>query len=499
MWYALGLIAVIAGGFWLLYPAESASIEYRFDTVQRGEISLTVTATGTLEAVTTVQVGSQVSGTIKALYADYNTIVQAGDVVAQIDPTFLEAQVKDSEAGVERLKALEEEARRNLDMAKKLYEKDHISQQEYDAKRTALDVATANRRSAEAGLDRARVNLKFATIRAPIDGVVISRNVDVGQTVAASLQAPVLFQIANDLAKMQVKTSIDEADIGKVQTGQEVSFTVDAYPDRRFRGRVSELRLEPIEANSVITYNVIIDVPNEDLSLMPGMTANVTILVERRSDVLKISSRALQFTPPEGAPIADTPQEAAPPEPLDKDTANSIAEAKPAEKGAKKAAKKQPDVQQNPFAGLSREQIREKIQSMSPAERQAMRERFIAMRGERGGWRPGAGGNFEGFNRSELLANSTTESEGKPARQLTEKWERKSSASTSNKFGKVWIQDANGKLRVMPVRLGLSDGIFTEIISEDLKEGDQVLLMAVVTGEKQTDNSALPRGGRGRF
>lgn len=298
LWIAVGAVVVLGGGFLLFNNGGSDKITYRTAKVDRGDISVVISATGTLQAVTTVQVGSQVSGTIAKLYADYNTRVKEGQLLAQLDPTFLQASVNEQRANVDRAIAQVNEAQRNYNRTADLFAKALVSQADMDAATTALESAKASLAQAKAALQRAEVNLRYATIRAPISGVVISRNVDVGQTVAASLQAPTLFTIAQDLRKMQVQASVDEADIGNVQVGQSVTFRVDAYPEREFKGVVSQIRLAPVITQNVVTYTVIIDVDNNDLKLMPGMTATVSIEVASKEDVLRVPIQAIRFTPP---------------------------------------------------------------------------------------------------------------------------------------------------------------------------------------------------------
>jgi HlyD family secretion protein len=293
----LSVIVLGAGGFFYFSNGSSPDVMYRIDKVTRGDLQVVVTATGTLSAVTTVQVGTQVSGTIAKLYADFNTIVKKGQVVALIDPTFLEASVKDAAANLQRAKAQANESKRAFNRTKTLLGKGLASQADYDAAITAYESNSAAQKQAQAQLDRAEINLRYATIRAPIDGVVISRAVDVGQTVAASLSAPTIFTIANDLTKMQVQANVDEADIGKVQVSQQVKFTVDAYAEQPFQGTVSQIRLAPVTVQNVVNYTVIIDVPNPELKLMPGMTATVTILVAKKENVLKVPTVALRFQP----------------------------------------------------------------------------------------------------------------------------------------------------------------------------------------------------------
>lgn len=296
----IGAVVVLGiSSYYYILNDKSNEIQYRIEKVTRGDMEVVVTATGTLSAVTTVQVGSQVSGTLAKINVDFNDKVTKGEIIAQIDPTFLEASVRDAEASLQRTTAQYNEAKRNFERTKTLLEKNLASQAEYDAALTQYESNNAARKQTEAQLERAKINLRYATIKSPIDGVVISRAVDVGQTVAASLSAPTLFTIANDLTKMQVQASVDEADIGKVKIDQTVTFTVDAYPEQTFRGKVRQVRLSPKVEQNVVNYTVIIDVPNDDMKLMPGMTATVTILVTKKESVLKVPTLALRFNPPE--------------------------------------------------------------------------------------------------------------------------------------------------------------------------------------------------------
>ncbi len=298
VWSAVvvALIVVVAGYFWIR-KAETEKTTYQTVALDRGDVTVTITATGTLEAVTTVQVGSQVSGTIAKLYADFNSVVKEGDLLAQLDSTFLRASVNQQQANLDRAQAQLNEAQRSYDRTNGLFTRNLGTQADLDAAISNLESAKASLRQAQASLDGAKVNLKYSTIRAPISGVVISRNVDVGQTVAASLSAPTLFTIANDLRQMQVQASIDEADIGSIKVGQDVTFQVDAYPEDKFDGTLSQIRLAPVISQNVVTYDVIINVSNPDLKLMPGMTANVTIVVAHAENVLRAPLAAIRFTP----------------------------------------------------------------------------------------------------------------------------------------------------------------------------------------------------------
>ena len=284
---------------------------YRSVKLERGDIASTILATGTLNPVILVQVGSQVSGNIKRLYADFNSVVKKNQVIAQIDPMLLKAEVEKARANykaalanVDKAKVIVTDTRRTLNRYKALVKENLVSQSDVDTAQTNYDSAAAQIEVARAQVDQTRSTLDFsrtrldyAIIRSPVDGIVLSRNVDVGQTVAASLQAPTLFTIAQDLTEMQVNTSVDEADIGRVEVGQEVTFTVDAYPSEVFKGRVSQIRNAPQVVQNVVTYDVIIEVENLDLKLKPGMTANVSIVVAKKRNVLRIPNAALRFRP----------------------------------------------------------------------------------------------------------------------------------------------------------------------------------------------------------
>jgi len=308
-------ILVLAGtgyGFWRWGSSPKES-PYVTTPVQRGNVTQVVSSTGTLQAVITVLVGSQISGTIDKLFADFNTKVKAGQVVAQLNQDKFKASVDQAranllaaESNMAKAKVSVVDAQRTLDRNRELRKRDLMPQSELDAAQTAYDAALAQLEvnkaqsaQAQAGLNQATVDLNNTVIRSPVDGIVISRNVDVGQTVAASLQAPTLFTIANDLAKMEVHTNVDEADVGNVTEGQEVSFTVDAFPARRFRGRVHQVRNAPTVVQNVVTYDAVVRIDNKELLLKPGMTANVQFLVNRKEDVLTIPNMAMRFKPPD--------------------------------------------------------------------------------------------------------------------------------------------------------------------------------------------------------
>ena len=293
------IIAVAAAvlGLILFYVLRSGNngVSYRTDPVTLGDVQRIVTATGTVNPVTTVQVGTQVSGAIKYLYADFNSRVKKGQIIAQIDPAFYETQLAQAQANADHADAAMRDAERILNQNKTLYARNLVAKNDYDAAVTGYDGAKAQVAQAKAALQTAATNLSYTKIFSPVDGIVISRNVDVGQTVAASFQTPTLFTIAQDLTKMQIDTNVAESDIGVVKVGQDVEFTVDAYPDSTFKGKVWQKRQAPITVQNVVTYDVVIQVNNSDFRLMPGMTANVSIIIETQHDVLRITNAALRF------------------------------------------------------------------------------------------------------------------------------------------------------------------------------------------------------------
>jgi HlyD family secretion protein len=311
--WLVALVAVGTAGTWTYYTRSRSQPAPTVATavVTRGDVVETVDATGTLQAVTTVQVGTQVSGTIKALHADFNTRVRRGQVIAELEPSLFDTQVEQARASLTRLEAdvrraevQLEDAQQKLRRARELAGRELIAASDLDTAEISARVADAALRGAQAQVVQARaslhqteVNLAHTIIKAPIDGVVISRNVDVGQTVAASMQAPTLFVIARDLREMQVEASIAESDIGRIRTGQSVTFGVDAYPAEVFTGGVSQVRLQPVIEQNVVSYVTVIDVPNPDLRLKPGMTANVTVEIARASNVLRVPNAALRVRP----------------------------------------------------------------------------------------------------------------------------------------------------------------------------------------------------------
>ena len=465
----------------------------------RGDVVDTVGATGALEAVTTVQVGSQVSGIIDALYADFNSIVREGDVIARLEPSLFQSQVEQSranlaraEADVARLTVALEDARTQLRRSEELAAQDLIAASELEAAQVAVRSAQAQLQSAEASviqsrasLNQSEVNLGHTVITAPIDGIVIARQVDVGQTVAASMSAPELFIIAADLTEMQVIANIDESDVGRIRPGQPVTFTVDAYAAEEFEGTVSQIRLEPVVLQQVVTYATVIDVPNNDLRLKPGMTATVTLEIARREDVLRVPNSALRFRPtpdmfavlnqpvPEilqrggdGRPGGGAGGFGGPGGPGGRGGAGGFGGRGGASGfGGPGGGRGGPGGGGGPggFANMSdaeRQAMRERIQSMTPDQRA---EFFAARRAEGGGGFGGPGGRG-GPGAARRPANRNTG----PAIRAVER-----GASTIDALfapleveetpGRLWVMDGD-RLTPVEVRLGVTDGTATELV-----------------------------------
>jgi HlyD family secretion protein len=308
------ILALLVGSGWYFFAKRTPEITYRTAPVERGTIVAAVAATGNLSAVTTVQVGTQVSGTIQKLYVDYNSRVKKGQTIAEIDPSLFNASVEQAtgnslsaEANRQKARVALADAERTLKRNQQLLKDGIISQADFDVSETAVQSAQAAIRASEGSvaqtrgaLMQSRTNLRYSIIRSPVDGVVISRAVDVGQTVAASFQTPTLFTIAQDLTKMQIEVSVDEADISRIVEGQKATFTVDAYPEQTFAGRVVQVRSSPVITQNVVTYVVVVNVDNADLKLKPGMTANVAIEVGHVDNALKVPAAALRFRPKSG-------------------------------------------------------------------------------------------------------------------------------------------------------------------------------------------------------
>jgi HlyD family secretion protein len=294
--------STLTGVLWVRHHADASTApSYRLGTIERGSVRSTVSATGTLQAVRTVEVGTQVSGQIAALYVDFNSHVKKGQLIARIDPVLQEQAVRDAQAGVARSEAVVTQTRLEYERSQKLHEQQIATDAEFNVAQSNYAVARANLTSAQISLDKARQNLSYTNIYSPIDGEVVERAMDVGQTVAASLSAPKLFVIANDLSRMQILASVDESDIGKIVAGQPVTFTVQSFPERQFTGSVEQVRLNSTTLNNVVSYTAVVSVSNADGKLLPGMTASVKLVTGTADSVLTVPAAALRFTPPEGA------------------------------------------------------------------------------------------------------------------------------------------------------------------------------------------------------
>ncbi|MBN2346146.1 MAG: efflux RND transporter periplasmic adaptor subunit [Candidatus Aminicenantes bacterium] len=294
---AVVLVAALA---WILTRnGGNGQSRYTMTKVDRGDLEALVSSTGTLDAVTTVQVGTQVSGRIAKIYTDFNQMVKKGELLAMLDTSSLQMAVSEAESSYEKAKAQLKQSRQDLDRAQYLFKENIKTKNDLEQAQVNYELAVATMKSAQSSLERARINLGYASIYAPIDGIVISRSVDVGQTVAASFSSPTLFLIANDLEKMQILAYVDESDIGQIKEGQEVRFTVQAHPTRTFSGAVSQIRLEPTTTNNVVNYTVVINVANPEGLLLPGMTATIDFIVGQARDVLRVANAALRIKPTE--------------------------------------------------------------------------------------------------------------------------------------------------------------------------------------------------------
>ena len=292
-------VAIVAGGVYAFLQKQEAPFEVSYETakVEKATIGNSVTATGTIEAVTSVEVGTQVSGIIDKIYVDYNSVVKKGQVIAELDKTNLISELKSATSQLESAKSDLNYQQSNFSRMKTLYGKGLISANDYESARLSLQQAQSLVAQRQEAVNTAQTNLSYATITSPIDGVVLSKSVEEGQTVASSFSTPTLFTIVKDMTDMRVVASVDEADIGQVKVGQRVTYTVDAYPDETFEGTVTQVRNEATTENNVVTYEVVISAPNPDLKLKPGLTANVTIYTLEQSGIVSVPTKALRFTP----------------------------------------------------------------------------------------------------------------------------------------------------------------------------------------------------------
>ncbi len=438
-WIVLLLVIAAVGFGWRWYSgrADDDNPGYRTATVARGDLTQSVTANGQITPVKNVQVGSQISGIIKDLFVDFNAQVTNGQVIAQIDPSTYQQNLGLADAELANSKAMLEYAQINHRRTKELRAGELVAAADLDKTLADLHQAEAGVKMREAAVNKAKVDLERTTIYAPIDGVVISRNVDVGQTVAASFTAPTLFVIANDLTKMQIEAAVSEADVGGIDVGQKVEFSVDAFPGRIFNGSVMQVRYAPVTNQNVVTYTTIVEVSNPDLKLRPGMTATASIIIAQRRDALKVSNAALRFRPPETAKLTGA-------------TNNAVGRRGPATTDSRTGSGKSVAVAGRPSGGSggygagggsgggNRDEMRQRYQNMSPEERAAMRARFSSREGAR--------------------ASSGEESPIRTVYVIEE-------AAPDPK--------AEPTLKAVTVRVGISDGKDSEVL-EGLKEGDVV-------------------------
>jgi len=482
-------VAAAAAGGWYWYGSRNgeAEVRYRVAKVERGPLAAVVIASGTLNATTTVQVGSQISGQVKEIFADFNTPVKKDQVIARIDPSTFELRVNQAradldsaegavavaragmaaqQAEVARVRFALQDAQRDFDRKKQLVDKKFISPAELEKAQSLLDSTREQLRAVQAQikvneaqvasaraavkqreslLKQAQVDLERTIIRAPVDGTVILRNVDAGQTVAASLQAPVLFTIAQDLRDMQVEAAIDEADVGRLRTAMSATFSVDAFPRRSFAGEIRQIRKSPQNVQNVVSYVVVISAANPDLALLPGMTANVRIVVDSRADVLRVPNAALRWRPPGAADAkaADAPPQQAGGQAVQQFRGRIMEEVKPSE--AQRA-------QLDDIFAESRQKFARVRDMKGESDRRREVERIRSETNARIG---------------EILT-----SEQRPA------WERllaESGTRGQASSGRVWILEGS-QPKAVAVRLGLTDGTTTELLQSPLAEGAEVII-----------------------
>jgi HlyD family secretion protein len=512
---ALAVLAAAGAAYWY-YGGQPAQSNFRTAKIERGNLVAAVSSTGTLNPVVSVQVGSQVSGQIKEIFVDYNSVVKKGDVIARIDPDSFALRVNqamaDLEAGrataltqranvaalqaeVSRAQVALAEAERDLKRNQSLVEKGFVAQAVLEKSQSAVATARENVKTAQAQravgdaqvrngealvkqresqLAQAKVDLERTTIRAPVDGIVISRSVDAGQTVAASLQAPTLFLIARNLTDMQVEASIDEAEIGRVAVGQDTTFTVDSFPGRTFNGKITQVRKAAQVVQNVVTYIAVISAPNPDQALLPGMSTNVRIITANRNDVVKLPNAALRFRPPG----------AAAPKPQTKGGDKGGDGAKPAAKAKPGGNAQTTRDRLTKELGLSEEQ-----QARLEAIQRETREKIAAITADSPAQRKRAIGQLRAQSRGRIAEMLSPEQRVKYEAMIA------SLQGITERRGTVWVLDAAGKPRAVNVRLGISDGSYTEVLGDSLKPGDEIIVGLAGAGARTTQAKGGPRFG----
>ncbi len=446
IWIIVALVIITGAilGLTVFKNGKNGEVKYRTEVLGRGDIEALVVTSGTLNPIETVDVGAQVSGKIEKLYADFNTPVKKGQIVAELDQEPLKMKIQQNEASYKtRLAALEQAkvnqqtAGKGYERAKSLFSKSLLSVEEMDAAEANFLNAKSSNVSAEASLaqakstlDLSKVDLGYAVIKSPVDGVVITRKVNIGQTLQSSYTAPVLFQVATDLTKMKVECSVDESDIGKVKEGQKVRFTVEAYPNDTFNGVVQQVRVSPETVQNVVTYTTIVNVDNPEKKLLPGMTATVSMIVGEAKNVLRVSNSALRFTP------NLTPEELA-------------------------------------------------------AKQKEMFDRLMAQRQAQGG-QPGAAPQGTALQGGATAAAGGQRPQGQAVPGTFNRQGGQGGGQGRVQMPKVWVQDPDGKLRIVMVRTGVSDTSFTEIVRSELKEGDVILAGTQTSTSAQNRPQGMP-------
>lgn len=515
---ALVLLLAAGGGYvWWKDPFATPP-SYRLAKIERGTITAAVAATGTLNPVVSVQVGSQVSGQIKELYADFNSTVKKGQLIARIDPQSFSLRVNQALADLEaaragaltqrstlaarqaeaaRAKVLLADAEREYRRNQMLFEKNFVSEAVRDKALSALEAAREQLKAAQAQiavgeaqirnaeavvkqrqsqLAQARVDLDRTEIRAPVDGIVVKKSVEPGQTVAASLQAPELFVIAQDLRQMQVDTSIDESEVGRIRVGQEATFTVDSFPGRTFRGKVAQVRKAAQVVQNVVTYIAVIRTSNPDLDLFPGMTANVRVTIDTRDEVLKVPNAALRYRPVGAADMAAAA-----------DGGTPVAPAEDGAKGKGKGKGQNVVERLTKALGLTPEQ-RTRVEAISNDTREKVRALQVE----------------DAAERRRQIERLRAESRTRIAEVLTPEQRARFDTMTPVSrgrgarvtSGRVWVPADGGTPKAIPIRLGLTDGTFTEIVAGDVQEGMQVIVGVATEGATTSRKGAKgPRFG----
>jgi HlyD family secretion protein len=486
------LALLAAAGWWFVGRTSAPEGAWRTAAIERGEVRVVISATGTLRATTTVDVGSQVSGQVLDVLVDFNDKVRKGQAIARLDPAPFQTRLQQADADLASARASVNEAQATAknaeaDYARKadLLARQLIARSDADLALAARDQARARVVSAQAAVQQrqaavnnARLDVEYTTIRAPVDGVVLLRQVEPGQTVAASFQTPVLFQIAEDLAQMQIDLSIDEADVGQIREGLPVSFTVDAFPDRQFRGEVRQVRLAATASASVISYPVVVQVQNADLSLLPGMTASAEIVVSQRDGVLRVANAALRFTPPDAEAAAAGGA----------GNGNGGGRGGMAQELPRVAAHLELNADQQALFDAALAQVRERIAARTAAPTAAPATGGGPGGGPGGGFRGGQGGrggsgsaDTGGPSREAMRARMAEamnrtfadfRASLSPAQQA--RWDAELRALATARRGTLW-RLVDGVPQPVPVRLGASDGTVTEITGT-LEEGDEVLV-----------------------